>query len=100
MHKEPLKPFMVTQLQIAFERERLLLSPFDDVLHKQLIDYEVVKIGSNGKPIFTSENEHFIDALGLANLAFVLEFPRLTDVIKEVETQTIVSHTSRSLCIS
>ena len=95
--RQPMKPFMVTQLQIAFEREMMILSPFDEVLHKQLIDYSVEKIGANGQPVFTSENEHFIDALGLANLAFVLEFPRLTDVIKEVETQTIISHTNRSL---
>lgn len=97
MHKEPLKPFMITQLQIAFERQRLVLSPFDDVLHKQLIDYEVVKISSNGNPIFTSQNEHFVDALGLANLAFVLEFPELTDVIKKTEVKAIIDHSRRTL---
>lgn len=96
IHPEPLKPFMITQLQIAFERERVILSPFDDVLHKQLIDYEVVKLGVNGNPVFTSENEHFVDALGLANLAFVLEFPELTNVIKEVENKATIEHTNKS----
>ena len=85
---QPLKPFMVTQLQIAFEREKMILSPFDEVLHKQLIDYAVEKIGANGQPVFTSENEHFVDALGLAYLAMVLEFKELTDMIKEPETAT------------
>lgn len=97
IHSEPLKPFIITQLQIAFERERLLLSPFDDVLHKQLIDYEVVKLSASGDPIFTSVNEHFVDALALANLAFVLEFPALTNVIKTTEVKAIIEHSNRSL---
>lgn len=82
--RKPMKPFMVNQLQIAFERERMILSPFDETLHKQLVDYEVVREGANG-PVFTSENDHFVDALGLAYLAFVLEFPDLTDSIKKPE---------------
>lgn len=95
--KQPMKPFMITQLQIAFERERLMLSPFDEVLHKQLVDYEVEKIGANGNPVFTSVNEHFVDALGLAYLAFVLEFPELTDVIKKPEATSVIEHSSVQL---
>lgn len=83
--KEPLKPFMVTQLQIAFERDRMMLSEFDEHLHKQLIDYTVEKVGRDNKPTFTSKNEHFVDALGLAYLAFVLEFTELTNTIKKLE---------------
>lgn len=89
--KEPLKPFMVNQLVIAFEREKMILSPFDETLHKQLIDYEVERISQSGTPIFTSVNEHFVDALGLAYLAFVLEFPELTKSIKKpVNTTKII----------
>lgn len=95
--KQPLKPFMVTQLQIAFEREKMILSPFDETLYKQLIDYSVERIGSNGQPIFTSENEHFVDALGLAYLAMVLEFKELTDMMKEPETTTKVQFTKKTL---
>lgn len=95
--KQPLKPFMVTQLQIAFEREQMILSPFDEVLHKQLIDYAVDKIGANGQPVFTSENEHFVDALGLAYLAMVLEFKELTNMIKDVETSTKVEFSKKTL---
>lgn len=97
MTKQPMKPFMVTQLQIAFERELMMLSPFDEVLHKQLIDYCVEKKAANGQPIFTSVNEHFVDALGLAYLAMVLEFKELTDMIKEPETSTKVEFSSRNL---
>jgi replicative DNA helicase len=95
--RKPMKPFMVTQLQIAFERENLMLSPFDEVLHKQLIDYCVEKKAANGDPIFTSVNEHFIDALGLAYLAMVLEFQELTDMMKEPETATRVEFVNKTL---
>ncbi|MGL4877998.1 hypothetical protein [Paraclostridium dentum] len=83
--KKPLKPFMVNQLQIAFERDRLVLSPYDTILSKQLIDYEVEKITEAGIPKYTSENEHFVDALGLAYLAMVLEFKDLTGVVEDIK---------------
>lgn len=95
--KEPLKPFMVNQLTLAFERSNIILSPFDDVLHKQLVNYEVEKINANGKPVYTSVNEHFIDALGLAYLAFVLEFKQLTNVMKDPETSSKIVHTNKSI---
>lgn len=92
MDKKPLKQFMVNQLQIAFERDYMVLSPFDELLHKQLIDYEVVKFtGVTNEPVFTNINEHFVDALGLAYLAFVLEFPDLTKVIKSQDTQMLLT---------
>lgn len=91
---EPLKPFMVNQLTIAFERNKMILSPYDEVLYKQLIDYSVVRISASGQPIFTDENEHFIDCLGLAYLAFVLEFPDLTKTVKQIDysSKIIVSN--------
>lgn len=96
-NKEPLKPFMVNQLTLAFERSNIILSPFDDVLHKQLVNYEVEKINANGKPVYTSIDEHFIDALGLAYLAFVLEFKELTNVMKDPETSSKIVHTNKSI---
>ncbi len=94
--KKPMKPFMINQLQIAFEREKMILSPFDEVLHKQLIDYEVIREGVNG-PVFTDKNEHFVDALGLAYLAFVLEFTELTDTIKKPENSSIIKQSRNNL---
>ena len=86
MDKKPMKPFMVNQLTLAFERDRMILSPYDDVLKKQLTDYEVLKITQAGVPQYTDENEHFVDALGLAYLAMVLEFKDLTGTIEDVKT--------------
>ena len=85
---------MVNQLAIAFERGRIILSPYDDTLYNQLIDYSVVRIGANGQPVFTDENEHFVDCLGLAYLAFVLEFPDITKTVKQLDfsSKIIVSN--------
>lgn len=91
------KQLMINQLQIGFDRERFILSPFDEVLHKQLIDYEVEKIGANGLPVFTSKNEHFVDAFGLAYMAFVLEFAELVQVMKEIEHKTIMKQSNHHL---
>lgn len=82
---KPMKPFMVNQLTMCIERNQLILSPFDETLHKQLVDYEVVRQSANGNPVFTDKNEHFVDALGLAFLAFVLEMPTITKTIEEVD---------------
>lgn len=97
LHKEPMKPFMVNQLTLAFEREQLILSPFDDTLHKQLIDYCVDHTTQSGQPVYTSKNEHFVDALGLAYLAFVLKFPRLAKAIKEPQFSHRVEHIHKQL---
>lgn len=91
IQKKPMKSFMVNQLSIAFERHRMMLSPFDDLVHKQLIDYTVERTGKNNQPIFTSENEHFVDALGLAYLAFVLEFTSVVNTVKEIERSSKVN---------
>ena len=97
MVKEPLKPFMITQLQIAFERNQMVISKYDEKLYKQLIDYEVVKHAQNGKPIFTDVNEHFIDALGLAYLAMTLTFKELTGVMKDREVANRIMTSARHL---
>lgn len=94
--KAPMKAFMVNQLQIAFERNNMILSPFDEVLHKQLVDYTVEKIGKNGQPVFTSKNEHFVDALGLAYLAFVLKTD-LTQTIQKPEVKNVIEVVNKTL---
>ena len=95
--KEPIKPFMVNQLVLSFERDRMILSKYDEVLHKQLVDYEVVKIGANGKPVYSSDNEHFLDALGLAHLAFVQQFKELVGTIKDLEVSSKIGFSSKRI---
>ena len=76
---------MVNALVKAFEEDRMVLSPFDDRIHKQLVDYVIERITPSGVPVYTSKNEHFVDALGLAYLAMVLKFPNITKHIKKIE---------------
>lgn len=78
------KQFMVNQTAIVLERDQILLSPFDDMVWKQMMDYQVVKISATGKPQYTSENEHALDAFMLTILGFTLEFPEITKILEEI----------------
>lgn len=95
--KEPMKNFMVNQLTLCFERDRMILSPFDNILLKQLTDYEVERKAQDGRAIFSSKDEHYVDALGLAYLAMVLEFKKLTGTIKDMEVTTMMSFSKKSV---
>ena len=77
MDKKPMKPFMVNQLTIALERERMILSPYDNTMRKQMTNYVVERVSQNGDPVYSSKDEHSIDALGLSYLAMVLKFPKI-----------------------
>ncbi|WP_169794183.1 phage terminase large subunit family protein [Alicyclobacillus shizuokensis] len=79
------KPFMVNQTALLLERDKIVLSPFDDMVWKQMMDYQVVKITQNGRPVYTSENEHALDAFMLTILGFTLEFPDITQILEEVK---------------
>lgn len=78
---KPVKPWMVSQTQVLFGRDRIMLSKHDDVMWKQLENYRVEKVSANGQPRFTSVNEHAVDALMLCVLAVVDKFPELTKFI-------------------
>lgn len=74
--KKPLKPFMVNQVQLAFERHKVVLPPseVDKQLIKQLSNYRVVNIGTTGQPIYNDEEEHIVDAFDMAIYGFVVRF--------------------------
>ena len=48
-------------------------------------------------PVYTSKDEHFVDALGLAHLAFVLKFPDLTAAIKIPENTSTMAYSHITL---
>lgn len=83
--KKDAKNFMVNQTSILLERNQILLSPFDDMVWKQMMDYQVVRISQNGKPTYTSENEHALDAFMLTILGFTIEFPNITKILEEIK---------------
>lgn len=83
--KKDVKNFMINQTSILLDRDQLVLSPFDDMVWKQMMDYQVVRISQNGKPIYTSENEHALDAFMLTIMGFTLEFPNITKILEEIK---------------
>jgi hypothetical protein len=82
--KKDAKSFMVNQTAILLERGQIVLSPFDDMIWKQMMNYQVVRVTQNGKPVYTSENEHALDAFMLTILGFTLEFPNITQILEEM----------------
>lgn len=89
--KKPAKPFMVTNLQIIMERQKLAIPRGDIVLVKQFHDYRVIKVSTNGQPIFSDENEHILDAIMLALLGFTLEHPNITKIVKRPEYASTIA---------
>jgi hypothetical protein len=82
--KKDAKNFMINQTSILLDRDQIVVSPFDDMIWKQMMDYQVVRISQNGKPIYTSENEHALDAFMLTILGFTIEFPNITKILEEI----------------
>ena len=66
--KKHLKPFMVNNSVITFEKEKIVLDPQDKNLIEQLESYTIKSISSTGMPTFSSENEHSLDAMNLCLL--------------------------------
>jgi hypothetical protein len=83
--KKDAKNFMIDQTSILVDRDQIILSPFDDMVWKQMMDYQVVRISQNGKPIYTSENEHALDAFMLTIMGFTIEFPNITKILEEIK---------------
>jgi len=81
--KKDAKNFMVNQTAILLERDRIILSAFDDMVWKQMMDYQVIRISQNGKPIYTSENEHALDAFMLTILGFTIEYPDIAKILEK-----------------
>jgi hypothetical protein len=83
--KKPVKPWMVSQTQIMFERDRLIINSDDPELWKQLENYRIEKIAVDGRPTYTSVKEHSVDALMLCVLAVVDKFPELTRLVQRFD---------------
>lgn len=79
------KDFMINQTAILLDRDKIVLSPFDEMVWKQMMDYQVVRISQSGKPQYTSENEHALDAFMLTILGFTIEFPNITKILEEIK---------------
>lgn len=80
--EKPLKPFMVNNSVITFEKQKIVFDPTDEEIVKQFESYVVKNVSSTGIPIFSSENEHIIDAVNLALLIFEQNYSDLMRIIR------------------
>lgn len=81
--KKDVKPWMVNQTQLFLERDQLLISAEDKLLRKQFLDYQVVRQTVLNRPVYTSVNEHALDATMLAVLAMSMEHPEITRILEQ-----------------
>ena len=81
-----IKPFMVNNSVNLFEKGKIVLDPKDKTMIQQLEEYRVKSISSSGLPIYTDENEHAIDAMNLALLAFEQHHGTLLKKIFSIKT--------------
>lgn len=79
--KKHVKPFMVENAVRRFEQAQIKFSAYDEVLHKQLLGYEVARVSASGTPIYEAgvDGDHELDALMLALLAFQMELSEFTN---------------------
>ena len=87
--KKDIKPFMVNNSVNLFEKCKIVLDPKDKKMIEQLEEYRVKSISTTGKPIYTDENEHAIDAMNLALLVFEQNYGDLLKTVYSVKTYVI-----------
>ena len=97
MDKKMAKHFMVNQTAILLERDQITISQDDKELHKQLLNYRVVKKSSSGKPVYTSENEHALDALMLNILCYTVEFPEIAKILEKRRFAQTIAKVDKNL---
>lgn len=81
VERKPVKPFMVNQTNLLLERDRIWVSEQDDMVWKQMENYQVIRVTTSGQPVYTSEFEHALDAFMLTILGFVTQMPDIAKVI-------------------
>lgn len=72
--RKDIKPFMVNNTVLLFERGQFAFDPNDKATIKQFEDYYVERFGTNGRPVYTSENEHIHDCIILAIHGFTMRY--------------------------
>lgn len=88
IEKKSLKPLLINQLVLLTERGQIRIpnKEISEVIHRQMINYRVVKVSSVSKePIYTDTDEHGLDAFVFALTGFMDEYPQLLDFIHQVE---------------
>ncbi len=82
MEKKHIKPFMVNNAVLIFERELMALNPRDKETISQFESYEVKSWGVDGRPTYTDENEHILDCIVFALFGFTKHYDDILKVNK------------------
>lgn len=85
--KKNFKPFMVNNSVRVFERNKIMLNPRDKVLRRQLENFRIKSISSNGIPTYTDVDEHSVDAMNLALLCFEQKYG---DLMKNILSSRMI----------
>lgn len=83
-----LKPFLVNNSVITFERMKIVLNQKDTSLIEQLESYRIKSFSSAGLPIYTDDNEHILDAM---NLCLLIIEQKYGSLFKSVISSKILS---------
>lgn len=89
IEKKHIKPFMVNNAVLMFEREMVALNPTDRDTITQFESYEVKSWGTDGRPTYTDENEHILDCIVLALYGFTKHYDDILKVTKSAAIRAI-----------
>lgn len=94
--KKHIKPFMVNNAVLMFERGMVALNPSDKDTISQFESYEVKSWGSDGRPTYTDENEHILDCVVFALYGFTKYYDDILKVTKSSRIALITKPLDRT----
>ena len=87
--KKHIKPFIVNNAVLMFERGMMALNPRDKDTISQFESYEVKSWSSDGRPTYTDENEHILDCIVFALYGFTKYFDDIMKVTKTARVRAL-----------
>jgi len=73
--KKMMKPYMIENAVRRFEQSQIKFSIYDEILYRQLIGYQIIKVNVSGVPVYEAgpDGDHDLDSLVLSLLGFQME---------------------------
>lgn len=93
--KKHIKPFMVNNAVLMFERGVIALNPSDKETIMQFEAYEVKSWGADGRPTYTDVNEHILDCIVFALYGFTKYYEDIMKVTKSSRISIISAPLNR-----
>ena len=87
--KQPMKPFMVNNSVVLFERGKVVFDHTDKKLLAQFEAYCIKRVSDSGIPIYTDKDEHIVDATNLTFLIFQQKYGALFKTITSTKLNVL-----------